>query len=324
MHKQTVFLRTVMVDPSPTDGYESDTGPRDIPTVANFEKKEPVKTVIGRPQLGHRVLNRKGRAMCRIVHAHGWEVPDLVRIFNVDRKAIKKAIDNKYLPPDDSSKDYDFVEEDIKQKFPRVKVASKTPASPSPPNRTKRSAINEATVDGDHENVKKVRLEPEPHKRYHPYAGSAPTPFPRLNAEPLVHNQLVPAPMTAPAHTPVVLAVKTPTRDAPPRVPSLTPFPRVNQTPGAPPESLLEFLQNVMGIDMSAHFELLREKGFNDMALLRTMAFQWEEKYLRDILRSLLTGTNLGGRPALSYVELFALEIAIRKLNPANGKILIS
>ncbi|KAJ7692455.1 hypothetical protein B0H17DRAFT_541081 [Mycena rosella] len=99
-------------------GYESDTGPRDNPTCANFENRVPVKKVI---VVGHKVLNRTGRAICRIVHPHGWSIESLAYIFGVSTASVMRAIANtRYLPRDNIQEDYERVDPEFKVKFPPV------------------------------------------------------------------------------------------------------------------------------------------------------------------------------------------------------------
>ncbi|KAJ7167926.1 hypothetical protein C8R46DRAFT_258709 [Mycena filopes] len=82
------------------------------------------------------------------------------------------------------------------------------------------------------------------------------------------------------------------------------------------PTTLAEFLQSIMHIDLSHHLGLLTDRGFTDMALLRTMAVHWEDEDLRAMLRELLTGTPeaLKGRDEFNDLQLWALQAAIRKL----------
>ncbi|KAJ7182063.1 hypothetical protein C8R46DRAFT_1027866 [Mycena filopes] len=65
-----------------------------------------------------------------------------------------------------------------------------------------------------------------------------------------------------------------------------------------------------MHLDLSHHLPLLTDRGFTDMALLRTMRAHWEDEHLRGMLRELLTGTPeaLEGRNGFSEVELWSLQ----------------
>ncbi|KAJ7443216.1 hypothetical protein B0H11DRAFT_2093083 [Mycena galericulata] len=99
-------------------GYESDTGPRDNPTCSNFDDFEPVKRVITAP-IGVRRLNREGRAICRIVHAHDWKISDICIIFGGQiHRAVSRAIENAYKPPDNTLDDYDHVDAEFRKKYP--------------------------------------------------------------------------------------------------------------------------------------------------------------------------------------------------------------
>ncbi|KAJ7131938.1 hypothetical protein C8R46DRAFT_1140735 [Mycena filopes] len=97
--------------------------------------------------------------------------------------------------------------------------------------------------------------------------------------------------------------------------------PTVTQIQPGSQQPLAAFLRDVMRTDLTHHFELLKERGFNDMALLRTMAYWWDDQHLRSMLRSLLTGTEkeLKGRVGLTAVELGALEDGIRRLKGGVG-----
>ncbi|KAJ7609892.1 hypothetical protein FB45DRAFT_1066454, partial [Roridomyces roridus] len=97
--------------------YESDSGERDNPTVAHFENFRPVKRTIQIPA-GHRALNREGRAICRIMTAHGWEPEVIGKIFGEGTRVISRAVRNEFFPADDVRDDYDHVGEDFKQVYP--------------------------------------------------------------------------------------------------------------------------------------------------------------------------------------------------------------
>ncbi|KAJ6572779.1 hypothetical protein DFH09DRAFT_1152676 [Mycena vulgaris] len=120
-------------DPIAELGYESDTGPRDNPTCANFETKEPVKKtiIVGKSK---KVLNRKGRAICRIAYAHMWSIGDIAEIFGVSTTSISRAVENtKYLPRDNVREDYDHVDPEFKEKFPPLPAPLPPPKLETPP-----------------------------------------------------------------------------------------------------------------------------------------------------------------------------------------------
>ncbi|KAJ6475602.1 hypothetical protein C8R45DRAFT_1010438 [Mycena sanguinolenta] len=93
-------------------GYESDTGPRDIPTLSNFETTTPVTVVHGHPQRGgnRKVLNRRGRAICRVMAARGWSYKTIAYIFRISESSVSRAVENQfYKPPRDR------IEEDLER-----------------------------------------------------------------------------------------------------------------------------------------------------------------------------------------------------------------
>ncbi|KAF7368516.1 hypothetical protein MVEN_00174800 [Mycena venus] len=90
-------------------GYESDTGERDNPTLADFEAKTQVTQVVGLLPRRKRALNRKGRAICRIMHATGhWSCKAIAYIFRISEPSIHKVVKNTdYNPRDRVSEDAD-------------------------------------------------------------------------------------------------------------------------------------------------------------------------------------------------------------------------
>ncbi|KAJ7443217.1 hypothetical protein B0H11DRAFT_2093086 [Mycena galericulata] len=120
--------------PFAESGYESDTGERDLPTCANFKTREPVqKTIEVGPS--KKVLNRKGRAICRIVHSHGWSATDIAAIFRVSATSVSRAIDNiRYRPRDRISEDYMKVDVEFEMHFPPIAVKDNVAKLPKVPS----------------------------------------------------------------------------------------------------------------------------------------------------------------------------------------------
>ncbi|KAJ7155320.1 hypothetical protein C8R46DRAFT_1196792 [Mycena filopes] len=107
--------------PLPDGGYESDTGPRDLPRPSNFRERRQVDKVIVVPA-GKKGLNRTGRAICRIMANHGWSYADLAFIFRVSSATTQRAVDNHfYNPRDNEGEDYDRVDKfdpEFREQFP--------------------------------------------------------------------------------------------------------------------------------------------------------------------------------------------------------------
>ncbi|KAJ7443214.1 hypothetical protein B0H11DRAFT_2093071 [Mycena galericulata] len=106
-------------------GYESDTGERDNPSCLHFKNRQPVEKTI---EVGFRkkVLNRQGRAICRIVRSHNWSLVDIARIFGVSETSVARAVDNVrkscVLPRDRVSEDYARVDPEFAIHFPPIPV----------------------------------------------------------------------------------------------------------------------------------------------------------------------------------------------------------
>ncbi|KAJ6527190.1 hypothetical protein B0H19DRAFT_1196664 [Mycena capillaripes] len=114
------LVLTMSLDPIADPGYESDTGERDNPTCANFEANQPVQQVIGFFP-GKKALNRKGRAICRIMAAHGWAHKDIATIFHISAWSVSRAITNvRYTPRDRIEEDYARVDSEFLEKYPPI------------------------------------------------------------------------------------------------------------------------------------------------------------------------------------------------------------
>ncbi|KAF7345830.1 hypothetical protein MVEN_01604500 [Mycena venus] len=94
--------------------------PQENPTPWNFEHNEPVKRATRYPGFNSPALDDQGRAICRIVHAHGWSIIDIAGIFNLPQRRISKAVNNKYSPPANILEDYAMAGKDFEAKFPPI------------------------------------------------------------------------------------------------------------------------------------------------------------------------------------------------------------
>nr|GAT47943.1 predicted protein [Mycena chlorophos] len=106
-----------------------DFAPRNTPTCDHFAQNLPVEKTILVPR-NERCLNRIGRAIIRIVAAHGWTASGIARIFGVSVGPVKDAMVNKaYNTPDDVSKDYKLAPDEYMQRFPPKGRANAVPES---------------------------------------------------------------------------------------------------------------------------------------------------------------------------------------------------
>ncbi|KAJ7174112.1 hypothetical protein C8R43DRAFT_1230812 [Mycena crocata] len=113
-------------------GYESDTGPRDNPMHANFRNGQPVEKVI---LVGHtkKVLNRGGRAICRIAFAHNWKLEAIALIFGVSASSVSRAVENIRLPRDRVGEDLkraSLVDFEYSLPFPQPAISDTAPFKP--------------------------------------------------------------------------------------------------------------------------------------------------------------------------------------------------
>ncbi|KAJ7827254.1 hypothetical protein B0H14DRAFT_2815424 [Mycena olivaceomarginata] len=281
-----------MADTTSDDGYESDTGARDNPAAWNFQNEEPVKPLIGR-QVGRRfrLLNRQGRAICRIVHAHRWRPTDIAKIFGLETKPIGKAIGNNYVPADGPQEDYDHVGADFLEAFPPQQWDGKQIAGGK-----------RAHPEGDEEEEGPTQISNKQATL------SKIPPKPRNDKAPPSKSD-VPIPNRDGGRKRRAIANKQAGASTSVQAPAAQSIPTGAR---AQPESLLTFLKNVMGMDLSAHVVLFQEKGFTDVGILRTIG-RLSDADLRGMLRRLLVGD--GSNKGLSDLELEMLELALRKLS---------
>ncbi|KAF7300143.1 hypothetical protein MKEN_01337800 [Mycena kentingensis (nom. inval.)] len=98
------------------DGDDSDTGERDLPTCVDFELNRPIHKSED-IHIGHRRrFNRAGRAIIRIMAAHGWTAPAIGYVFVEEAKAVRRALEN--TTDDDLTQDYRHAPAEYRLKYP--------------------------------------------------------------------------------------------------------------------------------------------------------------------------------------------------------------
>ncbi|KAJ7627767.1 hypothetical protein DFH06DRAFT_1141592 [Mycena polygramma] len=303
-----------MTGPTADDeGYQSDTGPQENPTALHFENNQPVTAAIVRPE--------------GIVHAHGWKIAHISRIFNVPRRRIGKAVKNTYFPPDDELKDYDCVGQDFKEKFPRIKLPtakdqanSKVTKMGNPgaarvsrsTHKKRRgripgsadSAVNGASSTSSSSRVEKIDVwfnssvggsevrgcnlvKPPKKTRFKPGKFGFSD---KLNTEKTKATKLKwNATQTAPAAKSVLELARLPA-----------------------PATIAAFLE---GVGPSKHLALFEARGFKDVSILGIIA-RFDDHTLRDTLRRFLTENmeELEGVMSPTESELSLLQDRIREL----------
>ncbi|KAJ7116888.1 hypothetical protein C8R44DRAFT_983266 [Mycena epipterygia] len=316
--------------------YNRESGGRPNPTCWNFETNIAVPKPVLPPGRHKRSLDFTGRAICRIMHQYNWGVTDLARIFNISENPISRALTNNYKPPDNTPIREVTSNEDTRPRQIRVKLTlPQQTDSGAPPGRrldteipSQKRAREEIPVAGPstpHQSSftapasKKPRSAPKPYKTYESetassYRHHAMHGPPELLALDSYLNYTPSAsgvsweiknPDSAAAEIPFSPQATAPL-PARPQTTTLTTLPL-----SISPETLDLFLQNVMGIDLSVHRELLLAQGL-DMDKIRIMA-GWSHDARQRFLHSLLEdgAELLRGKKGLSLFEIMSLESVI-------------
>ncbi|KAJ7854079.1 hypothetical protein B0H14DRAFT_2757256 [Mycena olivaceomarginata] len=319
-------------------GYVSDTGPRDNPTAADFEQKQPVKAVIGKPNLpnGSRIrgLNREGRATARIDTPirSGGRPPNSAEYFNVGKDCIKKAVKNGYNLPDNLLQDYDKVVKDFAEKFPphvhQQVYARPANEQPAIEKRVYLEGVEEEGVQGapaasPEAMTPQHRIRKPSKKVLASQQGSASASNQRPRKKVRFKEDIETGDRTgnttesALPSSPQSTSESLPEEQVAPIILRVPPqAPREQRGPiltGIPPDTLPAFLKNAMGTDLSKYLQLFDAKGFKSFDILRALA-RLDNKSLRDTLWHLFT-RDVESREdeGLTGLELVSLELAIRK-----------
>ncbi|KAJ7248160.1 hypothetical protein B0H12DRAFT_1124090 [Mycena haematopus] len=116
------------------------------PSARHFKDNLPV-TVNGFESISR--LDRKGRAICRIMHPYIENYSKIAAIFGITHSRVRRAVLNAFSPSDNVAEDYDFAGKDFKKEYPPLSAnkqsADKRPRSPElddvPQKRAKRGQI---------------------------------------------------------------------------------------------------------------------------------------------------------------------------------------
>ncbi|KAJ7234161.1 hypothetical protein C8J57DRAFT_1249541 [Mycena rebaudengoi] len=258
-------------------GYESETGARDNPTCAHFVNNTPVEKLKPPPS----------------------------SVLGVN--TVLRALTNSYVPSDNVEKDYEYVGEDFKIRYPPIQKAGGSV--------TRKCHLCLRFFNRSTHHAGKPTGECFPHPR-------APPPSRALL---MAHRAavakaqdasgtaalLVPVPPSVPHGRPKSAMHPRPAATAPAAQPIPAPAP-------PPAATLRSFLSSVMNMDLSAHHALLVRQGFT-LPGLRAMS-TWPAHDLAKVLGKLLRAEDGEGqddrdvREGLTPLLLEALEPAIRKL----------
>ncbi|KAF7342092.1 hypothetical protein MVEN_01796500 [Mycena venus] len=120
------------------------------PTARHFKDNKPVSL--------HKIsgkLDRKGRAICRIMHPYLENYTKIATIFGTTRHRVREAVLNDLSPPDNVAEDYAYAGKEFKNEFPPLPKkdqhdSAKRPKSPEldeiPQKRAKNDEIASAVI----------------------------------------------------------------------------------------------------------------------------------------------------------------------------------
>ncbi|KAJ7251976.1 hypothetical protein C8J57DRAFT_1723004 [Mycena rebaudengoi] len=278
-------------------GYESETGARDNPTCAHFVNNTPVEKVA--PQY------IRMRPICRIVKPHGWSIAKTAAIFGIGVNTVLRALTNSYVPSDNVEKDYEYVGEDFKIRYPPIQKAGGSDAQVQvmkPP-----VELIDITRDSSDDEEPAPRAPPPSRALLMAHRAAVAKAQDASGTAAL----LVPVPPSVPHGRPKSAMHPRPAATAPAAQPIPAPAP-------PPAATLRSFLSSVMNMDLSAHHALLVRQGFT-LPGLRAMS-TWPAHDLAKVLGKLLRAEDGEGqddrdvREGLTPLLLEALGPEIRKL----------
>ncbi|KAJ7775721.1 hypothetical protein DFH07DRAFT_1056851 [Mycena maculata] len=95
------------------------------PTCEHFARNRPVEKhfVISPRLFDQRCLDRAGRAICRIVYAHGVKIETIAHISCVSDDTVRRALQNKPRfdeQPDTIENDYAYVDPEYSVQYPPI------------------------------------------------------------------------------------------------------------------------------------------------------------------------------------------------------------
>ncbi|KAF7308074.1 hypothetical protein MKEN_01169700 [Mycena kentingensis (nom. inval.)] len=270
----------------PRDAYESDTSERDIPTCADILARRRVQPVVGfHVGGGKKALNRRGRAVARILHTHGWDDEAIAGVFGIGKATIMRHCTGprwkQVHPRDEEANDYDYAAlggEDFSVHFPPLAVPIPVPRKKRGGKRKKVTAIVQPEVVAE------------------------------TDDEILTDSsELTPPPPTRTVKKPRI------------RTPTPTPEPQNKPLfPSALPPTLPIFLESTL--ELKGAMSLSRPKhlaAFNAAGLTVARAYiiaQWPDAQLNEALtRVLVRDVPAGVRP-LDNFEVTMLEDRLRGL----------
>ncbi|KAJ7237026.1 hypothetical protein B0H12DRAFT_1327165 [Mycena haematopus] len=313
--------------------------PPNVPTLANFQTHTQVRW---KNVKGADALNRRGRAICRIMSAHGgWSINAIAYIFNISTGPVSRAVKN------DPYREWalDKVSDDGQQAGPEfqgdlpppllngrlleLKALPKMPAKPKPkkvicahattidydstskdsegesPNPVKSSTLsNQKRIREDEATLEAPSTASSQNKKSTPLQGASLAKKRRLIG-PSVLSQLEGSTVVSESHS-------TQNTDLKCSAPAL-PHPPVDTPTRDQEPTLATVLKTITDVDLTPYHALLEAQGFT-IARLRTVA-TWTPDEIHEGLKRLLMGSASAlGHPGMPAWVFMAFESAVLHL----------
>ncbi|KAJ7058707.1 hypothetical protein C8F01DRAFT_1146990 [Mycena amicta] len=308
------------------DAYESDTGERDVPTPDNFITNTPVERRIVFPRGARcKALNRRCRAICRIMYAHDWSVPAICRIFGVSTTTVDRTLGEyrQHHPHDQPENDYYYAGEEYVKHFGPLENTEET-VDEERKRKEEIAARAKTTLSTGRRVAKRPRYSSSPKRQI-----LAPSRESSESESELSSSSSSSADTGSRSRSPSALipsasrhSTTSSSATHVERLPTTTTSHRVKSPAGLPAPNLALFLKHTLcsglpGANFStpAHLELFAAQGFS-VPCIHAIA-QWPDEQLSEALRRLLLARE--GYFGLDVFEVVMLEIAVRKLRCVEG-----
>ncbi|CAK5270139.1 unnamed protein product [Mycena citricolor] len=287
----------------------------------------PVLTYIPLVHRGNaKLLNRQGRAICRIMSSLDWDPEVIGYIFGVSSSTVVRAVENVfYTPRDRVEEDFDRVGEEYQTHAPRppadqmerlraIKNANRDEEGEEPvvvPPRTKRTVTfssRPANVEGDLASVRK-RFKPTPvassdscseqhtssssRQNSGFYGASTGTVFTSASQRADSRESFLSSLSSSPSITPPIWTQMT--RDHPPVTFSH------------------ELLPPLEGFDPRKHVEVFHSKGLTSAHRLRTLAL-WPRNMIQETVKRMFLGAQ-----GMSAMDIISFEIALGQMKKKSS-----
>ncbi|KAJ7503464.1 hypothetical protein B0H11DRAFT_2357766 [Mycena galericulata] len=259
-----------------------------------------------------RVLDRTGRAICRIVHPYLNNYTKIAAVFGITHTRVRRAVLNQYTPPDDVLKDYEYAGQEFRDGYPPLPdEETRTSTTPSDTRQVSleiddisyRRANQPEIADG---RVKKVTNNCHvPRSQVYVELPTRKRPDPRQFVGGKSHKR--------PRSPELDSASNKRAKEDPPAKQIAQEAPHI-ESPSTAPEldAIRRFLENIGGFDLSHWQDTLSKKGLRTMDDLSKLGASLDET------RLVKTLTRLFADQQLPEVHILLLADALADLTKAG------